>query len=361
MSEFELPWEKFVGFSLFTLEEDMVFDKVINQKSGFSTVFQVIDTSAKTREELRKSQNITLINEIFRVDYHLFYNIILSCMFKPDIEDQKASKIIEIIKMKLTTQLKDYGAIEKMEPRSQTALIKKLGSLISERAASQIKYEFFPVKKPQQVESHIVAEPKKETIEPHISGQEVSTRELEVISKPRETVQSSKPQTQKEKMVSTNVEGLLEFIGYKDREREKESSKDEHKVELTKQLLEETKKASIERVLSSVIKGLSNKTGICFVFTGKKGELETLTYGMTERHAEFVLGILSKYPEVIKQTLEMDSEEKTLDAGDGVVILEDSESGMLVSITKNKEEIPIIAKRLKVVKVMIDQFLKSSF
>ncbi|MHA1397058.1 MAG: hypothetical protein ACTSSF_05065, partial [Candidatus Heimdallarchaeaceae archaeon] len=103
------------------------------------------------------------------------------------------------------------------------------------------------------------------------------------------------------------------------------------------------------------------KTGVCFVFTGKKGELETLTYGMTERHAEFVLGILSKYPEVIKQTLEMDSEEKTLDAGDGVVILEDSESGMLVSITKNKEEIPIIAKRLKVVKVMIDQFLKSSF
>ena len=76
MSEFDLPWNKFVGFSLFTLDEDMIFDKVINQRTAFSTVFQVIDTSAKTREELRKSQTITLKNEVFRVDYHLFFNII---------------------------------------------------------------------------------------------------------------------------------------------------------------------------------------------------------------------------------------------------------------------------------------------
>ncbi|GAH95461.1 unnamed protein product, partial [marine sediment metagenome] len=78
-----------------------------------------------------KSQNITLKNEIFRVDYHLFFNIILSCMFLPDIEDQMAETIIEIIKSKLIDQLRDYGAIDKMEPKSQTALIKRLGSLIS--------------------------------------------------------------------------------------------------------------------------------------------------------------------------------------------------------------------------------------
>jgi hypothetical protein len=82
---------------------------------------------------------------------------------------------------------------------------------------------------------------------------------------------------------------------------------------------------------------------------------------MSDKHADFVLGILSKYPEVIKQTLESGTQEKTLDAGDGVVILEETESGMLVSITKNKEEIPVIAKRLAVVKTMIDEFLKASF
>jgi hypothetical protein len=82
---------------------------------------------------------------------------------------------------------------------------------------------------------------------------------------------------------------------------------------------------------------------------------------MSEKHATFVLGILSKYPEVVKQTLEQPGEEKTLDAGDGVVILEETESGMLVSITKEREEIPIIAKRLKVVKTLIDEFLKADF
>ena len=130
MSDFELPWDKFVGFSLFTLEEDMIFDKVINQRTPFSTVFQVIDTSMKIREELKKSQTMTLINEVFRVDYHLFYNIILSCMFLPDSPDQESTKIINIIKQKLVEQLQDYGAIDKMEPRSQTALIKKLGNCL---------------------------------------------------------------------------------------------------------------------------------------------------------------------------------------------------------------------------------------
>ena len=61
MSDFELPWDTFVGFSLFSLEEDMIFDKVINTKTAFSTVYQVIDTSTKTREELKKSQTILSI------------------------------------------------------------------------------------------------------------------------------------------------------------------------------------------------------------------------------------------------------------------------------------------------------------
>ena len=82
---------------------------------------------------------------------------------------------------------------------------------------------------------------------------------------------------------------------------------------------------------------------------------------MSEKHAEFVLGILSKYPEVVKQTLEAQGEDKTLDAGDGVVILEETEGGILVSITKNREEIPIISQRMKLVKTMIGEFLKSSF
>lgn len=349
MSEFDLPWNKFVGFSLFTLDEDMIFDKVINQKTAFSTVFQVIDTSAKTREELRKSQNITLKNEIFRVDYHLFFNIILSCMFLPDIEDQIAETIIEIIKSKLIDQLRDYGAIDKMEPKSQTALIKRLGSLISERASSQIKYDYYPTKKPQQFESDVV--------EPVVVEKPVSTSVEQKYS--QSTTTSSSTQAA-HSTASTDVGGLLEFIGHKS-VKKTETVKGSNKVELTQQLLEETKRLSVERVLSSIVKGLSKKTGVCFVYTGEKGALETITFGMSEKHGDFVLGILSKYPEVVKQTLETESDEKTIDAGDGVVILEGSDKGILVSITKNREEIPIIAKRMKLVNVMISEFLISTF
>ncbi|MHA1197975.1 MAG: hypothetical protein ACTSQF_01275 [Candidatus Heimdallarchaeaceae archaeon] len=358
MSDFDLDWKKFVGFSLFTLEEDMIFDKVINTKTPFSTVFQVIDTSTKTREELKTSQTISLINEVFRVDYHLYYNIVLACMFLPETEEGLAGRIIQIIKNNLHEQLKDYGTIDKMEPRSQTALIKRLGNLISERAASQIKYDYFPTKKPQVIESEPI----------------VSTRvEQPVSSTPTETpTQSSYSPSQPEPTPSYSpaqptssvdpgqVEDLLEHIGQKKVAHTTFIDNDK-KVELTQQLLEDTKRDAIERLLSSVIKNLSSKTGVCFVFTGDKGLLETITHGMTEKHAEFVLGILSKYPEVVKQTLEAPGEEKTLDAGDGVVILEETEGGMLVSITKNREEIPIMSKRMKLVKTMIGEFLKSSF
>jgi hypothetical protein len=367
MSDFELPWDKFVGFSLFTLDEDMIFDKVINQKTPFSTVFQVIDTSVKIREELKKSQTITLINEVFRVDYHLFYNIILSCMFLPDSPDQESAQIINIIKQKLVEQLQDYGAIDKMEPRSQTALIKKLGNLISERAASQVKYDFYPTKKPQQVEAEPISVVKEEepvvperpvqpvTQTPTSSSSSYTPSHTQTTSQPAVTPSTSPQQVGgKEK-----VEGLLEFIGF--RADRPEEVREDKRVEMTQQMLEETKRTSIERVLSSVVKGLSDKTGVCFVYTGEDGRLETLTFGMTDKHAEFVLGILSKYPEVIKQTLEGSEEEKTLDAGDGVVILEEAETGMLVSITKNRDEIPVISKRFKVVKTMMDEFLKSSF
>jgi hypothetical protein len=355
MSEFDLPWKKFVGFSLFTLDEDMIFDKVINQKTSFSTIFQVIDTSAKTREELRRSQTITLKNEIFRVDYHLFFNIILSNMFLPDIEDHEAEKIIEIVKSKLLDQLQDYGAIDKMEPKSQTALIKRLGSLISERAASQIKYDYYPTKKPQQYESDI-DEPVQ--AEKPVSTSVEQTSEVEQkYSQP--TATSSSAQTA-HSTASTDVGGLLEFIGHKS-DKITETVKDSSKVELTQQLLEETKRLSVERVLSSIVKGLSTKTGVCFVYTGEEGSLETITFGMSEKHGEFVLGILSKYPEIVKQTLETESDEKTIDAGDGVVILEGSDKGILVSITKNRDEIPIIAKRMKLVNVMISEFLISTF
>jgi hypothetical protein len=367
MSDFELPWDKFVGFTLFTLDEDMIFDKIINQRTPFSTVFQVIDTSVKIREELKKSQTITLINEVFRVDYHLFYNIILSCMFLPDSPDQESSKIIGIIKQKLVEQLQDYGAIDKMEPRSQTALIKKLGNLISERAASQVRYDFYPTKKPQQVKAEPTTIVKEE--EPVTPTIPEKPPEHPVTSTTTSYTQSSTPPTSKPTVTSSpsthttegkeNVEGLLEFIGFK--ADKPEMVREDKRVQMTQQMLEETKRTSIERVLSSVVKGLSDKTGVCFVYTGEGGRLETLTFGMTDKHAEFVLGILSKYPEVIKQTLEASTEEKTLDAGDGVVILEESESGMLVSITKNRDEIPIISKRFKVVKTMMDEFLKSSF
>ncbi len=364
MSDFDLDWKKFVGFSLFSLEEDMIFDKVINTKTPFSTIFQVIDTSTKTREELKKSQTISLINEVFRVDYNLYYNIVLACMFLPETEENLALRIIQIIKNNLHEQLKDYGTIDKMEPKSQTALIKRLGNLISERAASQIKYDYFPAKKPQVVES----EPITPTI---VEQQPVTSTSTQPISEPATTASSyspSQPQstpsfTSSQPTSSSEpgqVEDLLVHIGQK-KSPQSTFINNNKKVELTQQMLEDTKRDSIERVISSVVKGLSSKTGICFVFTGDKGLLETITYGMSEKHAEFVLGILSKYPEVVKQTLETQGEDKTLDAGDGVVILEETESGMLVSITKNREEIPIISKRMKLVKTMIGEFLKSSY
>lgn len=345
MSDFELPWDTFVGFSLFSLEEDMIFDKVINTKTAFSTVYQVIDTSTKTREELKKSQTITLVNEVFRVDYHLFFNIVLACMFKPETDENVALKMIQIIKNKLIEQLQDYGAIEKMEPRSQTALIKRLGNLISERAASQVKYDYFPTKKPQEIVSEPVEQPRV-------------VEEKTDYSQPTTQTQTSTPVTQAQG--TGQVEDLLEYIGHKTEPLSQGASADK-KVKLAQELLEQAKKDSIVKVISSIVKGLSTKTGVCFVFTGDKGALETITYGMSEKHAEFVLGILSKYPEVVKQTIESPSEEKTLDAGDGVVILEETESGMLVSITKNREEISIISKRMKLVKTMISEFLKPSF
>lgn len=360
MSEFDLPWDKFVGFSLFTLEEDMIYDKVINQKTPFSTVFQVIDTSAKTREELRRSQTITLKNEIFRVDYHLFFNIILSCMFLPEIPEEVADKIISIIKNKLIDQLQDYGAIDKMEPRSQTALIKRLGSLISDRASSQIKYDYFPTKKPQQVEAEPVQQEERTPVEKPEPQPETIKEAAAKTSQASVTSTTQQSVSTQASPASSNVEGLLEFIGHKT-EAEDDSDQDSNKVELTQQLLEETKKSSVKRVLSSIVKGMSSKTGVCFVYTGEKGSLETITFGMSDKHAEFVLGILSKYPEVVKQTLETENDEKTLDAGDGVVILEESSNGILVSITKNREEIPVIAKRMKLVKTMISEFLISPF
>lgn len=345
MSDFELPWNTFVGFSLFTLEEDMIFDKVINTKTAFSTVYQVIDTSTKTREELKKSQTITLVNEVFRVDYHLFYNIVLACMFKPETDENVALQMIQIIKNKLIEQLQDYGAIEKMEPRSQTALIKRLGNLISERAASQVKYDYFPTKKPQEIVSEPVEQPRVVEEKPD-------------YSQPTAPIQTSTPVSQAQG--TGQVEDLLEYIGHKT-EPLSQGVSDDKKVELAQELLEQAKRDSIVKVISSIVKGLSTKTGVCFVFTGDKGALETITYGMSEKHAEFVLGILSKYPEVVKQTIESQGEEKTLDAGDGVVILEETESGMLVSITKNREEISVISKRMKLVTTLISEFLKPSF
>lgn len=377
LSQFDLPWDKFVGFCLFTLNEELIYDKIVNTKSDFSTIYHLIDTSAKTRQELQQSGSLTLINDIFRVDYKLFFNIILSCMFKPDIDENIANEIINIVKNKMKEQLKDYGAIEKMEPASQTALVKKLGNLIAERASNQMKFEFYPSKKitfvvdkdierdsfgrprtapsPSPSPTAVTQKVQEETPvsqAPPISPSATQTQPSPVTTKPSPAEVPSQEQV-------GNVEGLLEFIGFKTDKTEEKV--EDHKVELTKQLLEETKKQAMQKLLSSVNKGLSQKTGVCLVSTGSDGVLETLTFGMSEKHATFVLGILSKYPEVVKQTLEQPGEEKTLDAGDGVVILEETESGMLVSITKEREEIPIIAKRLKVVKTLIDEFLKADF
>ena len=375
LSQFDLPWDKFVGFCLFTLNEELIYDKIVNLKSDFSTIYHLIDTSAKTRQELKQSGSLTLINDIFRVDYNLFFNIILSCMFNPDIDENTAKEIINIVKNKMNDQLKDYGAIEKMEPASQTALVKKLGNLIAERASNQMKFEFYPSKKEnfvkdEDVERDSFGRPRTSTPPTHPAVTQKVQKETPVSQAP--SISPSTTQTQPSPVITKpspvevpskeqvgNVEGLLEFIGFK-AEKSEEKIEDT-KVELTKQLLEETKKQALQRLLSSVNKGLSQKTGVCFVSTGDEGVLETLTFGMSEKHATFVLGILSKYPEVVKQTLEQQGEEKTLDAGDGVVILEETELGMLVSITKEREEIPIIAKRLKVVKTLIDEFLKADF
>ncbi len=375
MSQFDLPWDKFVGFCLFTLNEELIYDKIINLKSDFSTIYHLIDTSAKTRQELKQSGSLTLINDIFRVDYNLFFNIILSCMFKPDIDENIANEIINIVKNKMKDQLKDYGAIEKMEPASQTALVKKLGNLIAERASNQMKFEFYPSKKPTFVEDKDIerdsfGRPRSSLAPTHTAVTQKVQKETPVSQAP--PISPSTTETQPSPVTTEpspaevpsqeqagNVEGLLEFIGFK--AEKSEEKKEDTKVELTKKLLEETKKQALQKLLSSVNKGLSQKTGVCFVSTGDKGVLETLTFGMSEKHATFVLGILSKYPEVVKQTLEQQGEEKTLDAGDGVVILEETDVGMLVSITKEREEIPIIAKRLKVVKTLIDEFLKADF
>jgi hypothetical protein len=266
-------------------------------------------------------------------------------MFKPETDENVALQMIQIIKNKLIEQLQDYGAIEKMEPRSQTALIKRLGNLISERAASQVKYDYFPTKKPQEIVSEPVEQPRVVEEKPD-------------YSQPTAPIQTSTPVSQAQG--TGQVEDLLEYIGHKT-EPLSQGVSDDKKVELAQELLEQAKRDSIVKVISSIVKGLSTKTGVCFVFTGDKGALETITYGMSEKHAEFVLGILSKYPEVVKQTIESQGEEKTLDAGDGVVILEETESGMLVSITKNREEISVISKRMKLVTTLISEFLKPSF
>ncbi|MHA1305285.1 MAG: hypothetical protein ACTSPI_16425 [Candidatus Heimdallarchaeaceae archaeon] len=336
----EVDWNYFIGFCIFTFEEELIFDKVINTKTEFSTVYHIIDTSLKTREELQKSKKISLVNDVFRVDYQITFNVIFAFMFAPTTSDETSNSIIETVKRIMLEHLKDYGTINKMEPRSQSALIKRLGNLISERTCNQIKNEYFS-KKPilSKIDKEETAEPVEEV-------------------KPQKYPEVAPKKTQETPL--GDVGNLLEFIGVKTDEVE-ETTERVKKVELTEQVLEETKKDSIKRILSSVIKGLGEKTGVCFVYTGKIGSLDILSYGMSEKHANFVLGILSKYPEVIKQTLSSNNPEKTLDAGDGVVILEETEKGILVSITKNKEEIPIIAERLKMVKTLMDQFLKSSF
>ncbi|MHA1205620.1 MAG: hypothetical protein ACTSSL_11915 [Candidatus Heimdallarchaeaceae archaeon] len=347
-------WDKFVGFCIFTFEEELIFDKVINTKTSFSTVYHIIDTSNKMKDELKKSKKISVVNDIFRVDYEIIFNVIFAFMFKPETSDEFSNLSIKTIKQIIIEHLKDYGAIDKMEPASQCALIKRLGNLIAERACNQIKNEYFSKRAKLQEKTEtqaVVTQPPE--VEPVV-------KETEEIRREEEIKKEEKP---KETQVQTlgKVENLLEFIGVKGEVISEEAASEGTKSELTEKLLEETKRDSIKRVLSSVIKGLDEKTGVCFVYTEQLGQLDILSYGMSEKHANFVLGILSKYPEIIKQTLSLDNEEKTLDAGDGVVILEETEKGILVSITKYKEEITTIVQRLKMVKMLIDQFLKTSF
>lgn len=355
MSEFDLPWNKFVGFCMFTLDEDLIYDKVINLKSSYSTVYHLIDTSAKIRKEIQNSKSATIINDVFRVDYNLFYNHILACMFNTDINDESAQQIIKVVKDKLVEQLADYGSIEKMEPAAQAALVKKLGNLISERAANQIRYDFYSSKRTAASKPEVTPVEEKHPVStPSAPSESVSTVEETEPQPP-----PSKPETTTSSKLG-DVEDLLDFIGLKHEIKPKEETIVK-KQEMTKQLLEETKRESIKRILSSVIKGLSPKTGVCYVAKSEDGKLDLTAFGMSEKHANFVLGILSKYPEIVKQILESDAEEKTLDAGDGVVILEDTETGVIVGITAKREEISIMAKRMKLIKTMINEFLKSAF
>lgn len=347
MSEFGLPWDKFVGFCLFTLEEDLIYDKVINLKSSFSTVYHLIDTSLKIRKEIQTSKTATIINDVFRVDYHLFFNHILACMFNTDIKDEDAQQIIKIVKEKLIEQLSDYGSIDKMESAAQASLVRKLGNLISERAANQIRYDYYTSKHTVPVSA-----PKPTKQQPTPQSTSVETRPERPVERKEE------PATTYQNSQVGDVKELLNFIGLKEEEGTDETKK---KQEMAQQLLDETKKESIKRILSSVIKGLSPKTGICYVSKTKDGKLDLTTFGMSEKHANFVLSILSKYPEIVKQVLDSGEEEKTLDAGDGVVILEETETGVIVGITAKREEISIIAKRMKLVRTMINEFLKSAF
>jgi len=341
-------WDNFVGFCIFTFEEELIFDRVINTKTSFSTVYHIVDTSNKMREELKKSKKMSVINDIFRVDYEIIFNVIFAFMFKPETPDEFSNLSIKTIKQIIIEHLKDYGAIDKMEPASQCALIKRLGNLIAERACNQIKNEYFS---------------KRAKLHEKTETQATTTQQPEPEPTVKETKEVKKEDHPKEPQVQTlgKVENLLEFIGVKGDATSEGFLSEGTKSELTEKLLEETKRDSIKRVLSSVIKGLNEKTGVCFVYTEQLGQLDILSYGMSEKHANFVLGILSKYPEIIKQILSSNNEEKTLDAGDGVVILEETEKGILVSITKYKKEIPTIVQRLKMVKMLIEQFLKTSF
>ncbi len=359
MNTTTLNWSKFIGFCLFTLEEELIFDKVINSHSSFSTIYHIIDTSQETREEVNKSGKVTTINEIFRVDYYLIYNIVFGVMFQPDVDTENAHKISDIIKRELLKHLKDYGAVEKMEPESQTALIKRLGSMVAERTSTELKQMITSQKQKEQALEQAktfdkLTQPEKE-VDKKIKHVSPETEKKQISYKDQEKRRKTGSDSDK----LGDVGSLLDFIGYQSQEiAGKEIEK--KKAELTEQVLEETKKDSIKRLLSSVIKGLDDKTGVCFVYLAVSGSLETLSYGMSEKHASFVLGILSKYPEIIRQILQGE-DEKSLDAGDGYVVLEEAEVGILVSITRQKEEINEISKRFKVVKTMINEFLKSSF
>jgi hypothetical protein len=153
-------------------------------------------------------------------------------MFKPDIDENIANEIINIVKNKMKEQLKDYGAIEKMEPASQTALVKKLGNLIAERASNQMKFEFYPSKKitfvvdkdierdsfgrprtapsPSPSPTAVTQKVQEETPvsqAPPISPSATQTQPSPVTTKPSPAEVPSQEQV-------GNVEGLLEFIGW---------------------------------------------------------------------------------------------------------------------------------------------------